>query len=388
MDELGKWGKEHVNDSWNLAKPMVDRLVSELREDKMQSFLTGLSTGWGRREIKALSREMPPRPQIRVVVVRHGMGHHNDLGGGLSMFNRDATLNEVGRMQSEAAGAVLAATGQLARLDLVVVSPFSRTLETAALLLSAAVDRGHTIPTVVHPLAAEHTLLRSAMQQGDRGSTAAELRLAFPAAEYPQFDFSTIDEYCAERGITDGKWWHHVQDAEDQLVIPHETMASFERRAGEFRRWLGRQGAQQAVRNVLVVSHGGLLTAAFGTPEYQNVEFRAFDMLPHSGEYVRVSPEFTDMPQILRSEVRLVSSGEQATFYIVRFGEHGPELPKRFSDFEALKRRLKLAGKERFAALFPGKVDLTGLHAISGGVSREQVLMKSCICALIFRMVF
>ena len=47
MEELGKWGKEHVNDSWNLAKPMVDRLVSDLREDKMKSFLTGLSTGWG-----------------------------------------------------------------------------------------------------------------------------------------------------------------------------------------------------------------------------------------------------------------------------------------------------------------------------------------------------
>jgi hypothetical protein len=46
---------------------------------------------------------------------------------------------------------------------------------------------------VVHPLAAEHTLLRSAMQQGDRGSKAAELRERFPAAEHPQFDFGEVE---------------------------------------------------------------------------------------------------------------------------------------------------------------------------------------------------
>jgi broad specificity phosphatase PhoE len=39
----------------------------------------------------------------RLVVVRHGMGHHNDMGGALSIFNRDATLNEVGQQQAAAA---------------------------------------------------------------------------------------------------------------------------------------------------------------------------------------------------------------------------------------------------------------------------------------------
>ena len=109
MDELGRWGKENASASFNFAKPLVDRLVADTREDKMDSFLAGLSGGWGRRERQALAREMPPRPLFRVVAVRHGMGHHNDLGGGLSLFNRDATLNRVGRTQAEAAAAADAA---------------------------------------------------------------------------------------------------------------------------------------------------------------------------------------------------------------------------------------------------------------------------------------
>jgi hypothetical protein len=160
-------------------------------------------------------------------------------------------------MQAEAAGAVLGATGHLERLDLVVVSPFRRTLETAAVLLACAENAGHATPTIVSPLAAEHTLLRSGVQQGDRGSTgaprarcvawagqfvrtgcfrssnllcwaAAELREAFPEAEYPQFDFSTVDQYCEERSIEGGKWWHHAATDEDQVMLPHETHDSFE----------------------------------------------------------------------------------------------------------------------------------------------------------------
>lgn len=160
MDDLGKWGKAQAKAEFNLAKPLVDRIVGEIRDEKMDMFLKGLTTGWGRREIAALITPPPPRPQIRVLTVRHGMGHHNDMHGGLSLFNRDASLNHVGVAQAEAAGAVLAASGQFERIDLVVVSPFRRTLETAATLLSAAENSGHDIRTVVHPLAAEHTLLR------------------------------------------------------------------------------------------------------------------------------------------------------------------------------------------------------------------------------------
>ena len=53
----------------------------------------------------------PPRPWFRLVVVRHGMGHHNDMGGALSIFNRDATLNEVGQQQAAAVQARVANSG-------------------------------------------------------------------------------------------------------------------------------------------------------------------------------------------------------------------------------------------------------------------------------------
>ena len=266
MDALGKWGKENSHEAFNVAKPLVDKLVADARSEQLDAFLKGLSGGWGRREIQALKQPLPRRPFFRIVVVRHGMGHHNDLHGGLSLFNRDATLNDVGKRQSEAAGAVLAASGYLQQLDLVVVSPFRRTLETAALMMSAAPNKGHTTQTVVHPLAAEHTLLRSAVQQGDRGSTSEELRAAFPAELFPQYDFSQIDSYCAENGLQDGKWWHHntADDGLLEAVMPHETHQSFEARAAAFRKWLGRECGSVGARNVMVVSHGGLLTEAFG----------------------------------------------------------------------------------------------------------------------------
>ena len=78
MDDLGKWGKASANHPANVAKPLVDRIVEGIRDDKMASFLSGLQTGWGRRELHALTAPLPPRPQIRVMSVRHGMGHHND----------------------------------------------------------------------------------------------------------------------------------------------------------------------------------------------------------------------------------------------------------------------------------------------------------------------
>ena len=360
MDDLGKWGKASANHPANVAKPLVDRIVEGIRDDKMASFLSGLQTGWGRRELHALTAPLPPRPQIRVMSVRHGMGHHNDMGGGLSLFNRDASLNKVGKAQAEAVGAVLAASTHFEKLDLVVVSPFRRTLETAAHMLAAAPNRGHDIRTVVHPLAAEHTLLRSGLQQGDRGSTAAQLRELFPSAEYPQYDFDEIDRYCAQHGLEDGKWWHHrPADGSDLIdaVMPHETQESFGERAEEFRGWLGREAGRSGCRTVMVISHGGLLTAAFGGPQYHNCEFRLHDLMPSDGTAVRVSPvSDTETPTILRQESRRIGEGEdEVTYYVVRFGLVGPELSKRYSDFLSLKRALKVAGKERHKALFPGK---------------------------------
>ena len=265
------------------------------RDDKLGHFHRGLYYGWGRREAAALAEPPPPRPAFRLVVVRHGMGHHNDMGGALSLFNRDATLNDVGQQQCRAVHETLTATGALRSLDLVVVSPFTRALETAATVLGESAGRPLTF---VHPLAAEHTLLRSAMQQGDRGSTAEELRRRFPAADFPQYDFTPVEEYCAATGITNGKWWHHDADED------HESPAAFALRAAAFRRWLARLAAERNFQNVMVVSHGGLLVEAFGSPAYDNVEFRTFSMLPIDGSFTRVVPAAVERLEMLSSVVR------------------------------------------------------------------------------------
>ena len=60
MDDLGKWGKASANHPANVAKPLVDRIVEGIRDDKMASFLSGLQTGWGRRELHALTAPLPP----------------------------------------------------------------------------------------------------------------------------------------------------------------------------------------------------------------------------------------------------------------------------------------------------------------------------------------
>jgi hypothetical protein len=159
-----------------------------------------------------------------------------------------------------------------------------------------------------------------------------------------------------------GKWWHHnAVDTSDLIdcLVPHETHKSFGARAAAFRAWLGAEAGRSGAANVAVISHGGLLTTAFGGPEYGNVEFRLYDLLP-DGSYTRVAPvSDSETPKILREETRPGDrergDSDEVTFYIVRFGDAGPELPRRYSDFLSLKRALKVAGRERHKALFPSK---------------------------------
>ena len=54
---------------------------------------------WFKREKEALVTKEIPEGKRRVVVVRHGMGYHNDWYGAGCAFNRDASLNPAGREQ-------------------------------------------------------------------------------------------------------------------------------------------------------------------------------------------------------------------------------------------------------------------------------------------------
>lgn len=226
---------------------------------------------WLPRELEAF-RASPSSAETvcRVLVVRHGMARHNDLKGAFSYANRDAELNEVGQEQAKIIGNVLLSNGVHEDVDLVVVSPFRRTLQTACLLLSKA---GTKIRSYVQPLCAEHTFNWSAIQQGDRGSTPKELSEQFPHEHFPQFRrFEDVDAYCRDVGVSkDGAWWHHGQSTS-------ETPAEFRDRATKFKRWLGAYCVKEKAKTVMVVSHGGFLSTAFGYPKLHNCEIRVFDL--------------------------------------------------------------------------------------------------------------
>lgn len=247
-------------------------------------------------QLTALLRPLGADTTARVVCVRHGMGHHNDGFETASFMNRDSELNRIGQAQATHAGELLRAVGLLdaPQKTLVVISPMRRTLQTALLLLGA--DEWQC-PTIVQPLAAETNVssrfrapglikhLVSAVQQGDHGSTAAELRQQFPAARHPQFDFSTVDRYCEEMGsrwapggAEEGKWWHHGHNGGIE-----SRQEDAQARSAALRTWLASEAARRNASTVLLISHGGMLKQTFATDSFANSEFRVFDLLV-SGE--------------------------------------------------------------------------------------------------------
>ena len=120
--------------------------------------------------------------------------------------------------------------------------------------------------------------------QGDHGSTAAALRKKF--AKHPQFDFSTVDDYCKSKGskwaaggAEEGKWWHHGHQTK---VEAHAVDA--QARSAELRTWLAREAVERGAVLVLLVSHGGMLKQTFSTESFANAEFRCFDMTS-TGDY-------------------------------------------------------------------------------------------------------
>jgi len=241
----------------------------------------------------------------RVLVVRHGMGSHNSYKGMGSIMNEDAELTSCGAAQARAVGSRMRSAGVIGAVDVAVVSPFTRTLQTAAYLLgedigsptdfnsaaraerfghdlapTAASGRPGPVETVVQPLCAEDTMARSHLCRGNRGSTAEEL------ARRPEFsgvfDWGELVRYCEARRVAAkdasqaGKWWHHG---------PHdrETEGSFQRRMVRLRKWLGALAlrAGPAAPGVLLVTHGGVMEEGFGyRPAAPNCAFRAFDVAP------------------------------------------------------------------------------------------------------------
>lgn len=327
---------DHVSPDSSIGPRLLSSDTSR-RAENITPFEHGIEQSWGPHELSAFLEEPLPNA-VRVLAVRHGMGKHNDLSGVLSVFNRDASLNEIGFRQSRIAGEALRESGSLALIDLVVVSPFTRALQTAAGMLG---EGASGIPTIVQPLCAEHTLLRSALQQGDRGSTAQELEQAFPKSEFPQYDFSSVESYCAERGLRGGTWWAH---REGELW---ESREDFARRCEEFKLWLGRECSTRGAQRVLLVSHGGLFRKGFGWSQPTNCEWRTLDVWADGAfSFSSVGIDHSE-------------SIDGTVYYQVRMGKCKPVM-RRYSEFRALMASLTQAELKDFYALFPPRTTQKG----------------------------
>jgi broad specificity phosphatase PhoE len=262
------------------------------REASMADYDAFMAKGAG-AQLSAIRRPLEPDTAVRVVAVRHGMGHHNDAFQAASFMNRDAELNRVGISQATETGRMLRDAGLFDQQPLLVVSPFCRTLQT---LLRVVGTDAWDHPTVLQPLAGETSVASrlpgprlarkvvANVQQGDHGSTAAELARKF--GRHAQFDFGALDEYCARMGSKwaaggehEGKWWHHGHHGKIEMN-EHDAVA----RSAELRAWLASEAIKRGIRVALLVSHGGMLKQTFGTETFANGEFRCFD-LTESGDY-------------------------------------------------------------------------------------------------------
>ena len=277
----------------------IPKDIARAREREAQH--RGFQEKWGPRELGRIHARSVENAVVRIVCLRHGHGFHNDAFGVSSLGNRDAALSELGREQCAALGRALSLLAP--SWDLIVVSPFRRTLETAALVLGDAASR-QRCPTIVQPLCAEHcggafegnldelNRWRAMVARGDLGSPPEKLREAFDSASFPQYQdsLSRLPE----------KWWCHGR--KDGF----ETRESFLQRARDLRLWLVAQAPELRVRQrasnpeipkdvlprILLVSHGGILSSCFefdkdpvlvaqaqrARGKMQNCEMRVYDV--------------------------------------------------------------------------------------------------------------
>ena len=171
-----------------------------------------------------------------MILIRHGQSHFN-LHYGATRVDPgivDPGLTDEGRRQVEAAADGLSEHG----LTRIVASPYTRTLETAAILaeqLKLAIE--------VEPLVRERSYFTC-----DIGTPRSEL-----ARLWPEIDFAAIEE----------RWW---TDPEESVPALHERCLAFHGQAGELDDW----------PEVLVVSHWAFIRGLTGTP-LENAETLRFD---------------------------------------------------------------------------------------------------------------
>ncbi len=172
-----------------------------------------------------------------MILIRHGESEFN------AVFNRtrrdpgikDPKLTATGRDQVRRAAAEIRRAGH--PLQRLITSPYTRALETAAILAEEL-----ALPVEVEPIVHEH-----ACWVCDIGTPISAL-----AERWPALDFSHLDEI----------WWPENEPQESV----HRRCNDFRIKASQLRDW----------RHVGVVSHWGFIRALTGR-DAKNAEVVPFD---------------------------------------------------------------------------------------------------------------
>lgn len=173
-----------------------------------------------------------------VTILRHGQSQHNVDRG---YKYRDPLLTDLGRQQASAVPVVSAP-------DLIVISPMTRTIQTA---LIAFKDLGsnpssRTSVQIWPDLREAHDAICN------KGVSRAEL-----SAKFPQFDFSE----CREQ-------WDYEEHSHEVAVV----------RAERVRRLL--QDMSQRYRNIYVVTHRGFIAYLVKGTRFDTGELRRYQFAP------------------------------------------------------------------------------------------------------------
>jgi len=181
-----------------------------------------------------------------MILLRHGQSEFNLL---FTATRRDPgiadpRLTELGHEQARAAAEALKAEG----IRRIIVSPYTRALQTAAPIASAL-----GIPVIVNPIVRERYAFSC-----DIGSPISQL-----AREFPQHDFSHLDEI----------WWPQIEEPAEHVVA----------RAGLFR---AEMSALPDWSDTLVVSHWGFILSMTGTSAMNGSWLRCDPTIPAPAEII------------------------------------------------------------------------------------------------------
>lgn len=176
------------------------------------------------------------RETTRIVCIRHGESTFNAAhrATGIDPNHRDARLTPRGEGQARAARARL----RDIPFELVVVSPLTRAIQTAAILFEGHPSEPRLLVEVLHRECQESSC--------DVGRAASELK-----ADFPHLDVGHLPEV----------WWHAEEGAALTFGLPIEPRHLFDRRVAGFREWL----RARPEKTIAVVGHGTFFYHLTGT---------------------------------------------------------------------------------------------------------------------------